>query len=174
MDRPDFLVIGAGFAGSVCAERLASAGFSVLVIEKRSHIGGNCYDRVNAAGVRQQVVAAVAVKVGHVGLHAMARARHLAINFHDGPLPRRGGLNAPAWALMEGSRHHGVTWHEITPHLDAGRVQIANLERRDSRSRAGLKREFRVLSDVVHPNLVAMTADPQPNSAPTSGAATAV
>lgn len=54
MDRPDFLVVGAGFAGSTCAERLAAAGFSVIVIEKRSHIGGNCYDRVNEAGVRQQ------------------------------------------------------------------------------------------------------------------------
>lgn len=41
----DFVIVGAGFAGSVMAERIASQlGKKVLVIEKRWHIGGNCYD----------------------------------------------------------------------------------------------------------------------------------
>jgi UDP-galactopyranose mutase len=47
----DFLVVGAGFAGSVCAERLADAGFEVLVVDQRSHIGGNAYDEEDASGV---------------------------------------------------------------------------------------------------------------------------
>jgi UDP-galactopyranose mutase len=51
-DRYDVLVVGAGFAGSVCAERLASAGMRVLIIDRRSHIGGNAYDEMDAAGVR--------------------------------------------------------------------------------------------------------------------------
>ncbi len=46
----DFLVVGAGFAGSVMAERLASAGKRVLVIDKRDHIAGNAYDERDAAG----------------------------------------------------------------------------------------------------------------------------
>ena len=50
------------------------------------------------------------------------RARRLAINFHDGPLPRYAGLNAPAWALLHGEREHGVTWHEMTERVDAGRI----------------------------------------------------
>ena len=41
----DYLVIGAGFAGSVLAERLASTlGKKVLIVDKRPHIGGNAYD----------------------------------------------------------------------------------------------------------------------------------
>jgi UDP-galactopyranose mutase len=40
----DHLVVGAGFAGSVLAERLADAGKRVLVVDKRPHIGGNAYD----------------------------------------------------------------------------------------------------------------------------------
>lgn len=36
-----------------------------------------------------------------------------AINFHDGPLPRHAGLNAPAWALMQGETEYGVAWHLI-------------------------------------------------------------
>ncbi len=47
----DFLIVGAGFAGSVCAERLASAGKKVLVIDRRLHIGGNAYDEYDAHGV---------------------------------------------------------------------------------------------------------------------------
>jgi UDP-galactopyranose mutase len=47
----DYLIVGAGFAGSVLAERLASAGKKVLICDKRPHIGGNAYDHYNDAGI---------------------------------------------------------------------------------------------------------------------------
>ncbi|MEI7924803.1 MAG: UDP-galactopyranose mutase [Chloroflexota bacterium] len=48
----DVLVVGAGFAGSVVAERLASqAGKRVLVVDRRSHVGGNAFDRLDDAGI---------------------------------------------------------------------------------------------------------------------------
>ena len=48
----DYLVVGAGFAGSVLAERLASQlHLRVLVVDKRPHIGGNAYDRHDDAGL---------------------------------------------------------------------------------------------------------------------------
>jgi choline dehydrogenase-like flavoprotein len=48
----DYLIVGAGFAGAVLAERLASQrGATCLVIDKRAHIAGNAYDRYDAAGV---------------------------------------------------------------------------------------------------------------------------
>ncbi len=48
----DYLIVGAGFAGSVLAERLASQlGKRVLICDKRSHIGGNAFDRFDDAGV---------------------------------------------------------------------------------------------------------------------------
>ena len=48
----DYLIVGAGFAGSVLAERLANAaGKRVLIVDKRPHIGGNAYDRYDDAGV---------------------------------------------------------------------------------------------------------------------------
>lgn len=45
-----------------------------------------------------------------------------AINFHDGPLPRYAGLNAPVWALMNGETTHGITWHVIEDGIDEGRI----------------------------------------------------
>ena len=51
MLRHDYLIVGAGFAGSVCAERLASAGKRVLLIDQRSHIGGNACDEYDEAGI---------------------------------------------------------------------------------------------------------------------------
>ena len=47
----DFLIVGAGFSGCVLAERLTSQlGKTVLLIDRRPHLGGNAYDEVNAAG----------------------------------------------------------------------------------------------------------------------------
>ncbi|PLS79531.1 MAG: UDP-galactopyranose mutase [Chloroflexi bacterium] len=48
----DYLIVGAGFAGSVLAERLAAgADKKVLLIDVRNHIGGNAYDHYNADGI---------------------------------------------------------------------------------------------------------------------------
>jgi UDP-galactopyranose mutase len=47
----DALIVGAGFAGAVMAERLASEGRRVMIVDRRDHIGGNAYDRLDAAGV---------------------------------------------------------------------------------------------------------------------------
>ena len=48
----DWLIVGAGFAGSVLAERIATQrGERVLIIDRRPHIGGNAYDRYDDAGV---------------------------------------------------------------------------------------------------------------------------
>lgn len=48
----DYLIVGAGFAGSVLAERLAAgSNKKVLICDKRPHIGGNAYDHYNEAGI---------------------------------------------------------------------------------------------------------------------------
>jgi len=49
--KVDVLVVGAGFAGSVIAERCASAGMRVAVIDKREHIAGNAFDECDRHGV---------------------------------------------------------------------------------------------------------------------------
>ncbi|HEX2233343.1 MAG TPA: UDP-galactopyranose mutase [Thermoleophilaceae bacterium] len=52
-EKFDTLVVGAGYAGAIMAERLASqCGQSVLVVDRRSHVAGNAYDYPDAHGVR--------------------------------------------------------------------------------------------------------------------------
>jgi UDP-galactopyranose mutase len=48
----DYMIVGAGFAGCVLAERLATvANKKVLIVEQRDHIGGNAYDYYNHNGI---------------------------------------------------------------------------------------------------------------------------
>lgn len=51
-DKYDFLIVGAGFFGAICAHQLASNGYTVHLIEKRSHLGGNCFtEQLNGINV---------------------------------------------------------------------------------------------------------------------------
>lgn len=45
-----------------------------------------------------------------------------AVNYHDGPLPRYAGVNAPVFALLNSERTHGVTWHLMTEGIDEGGI----------------------------------------------------
>ncbi|WP_333809213.1 UDP-galactopyranose mutase [Flavobacterium sp.] len=51
MKTIDILIIGAGISGAVLAERYANKGKKVLILEKRNHIAGNCYDYVDENGI---------------------------------------------------------------------------------------------------------------------------
>ncbi len=48
MKKYDFIIVGAGLSGSVCARELTDKGYKCLIIDKRNHIGGNCYsEKIN-------------------------------------------------------------------------------------------------------------------------------
>ena len=49
----DYIIIGAGISGAVLAERIATQlNKKVLLIDRRDHIGGNCYDEKNEVNIR--------------------------------------------------------------------------------------------------------------------------
>lgn len=45
-----------------------------------------------------------------------------AINYHDALLPRYAGVNASAWAIINGEKQHGITWHEMAAEIDTGDI----------------------------------------------------
>ena len=52
----------------------------------------------------------------------LAIARKGGVNFHDGPLPRYAGLNAPVWAILNGETQHGISWHLMADGVDEGDI----------------------------------------------------
>ena len=56
------------------------------------------------------------------GAEVLRLPRRAAINYHDALLPRYAGFNATSWAILGGETVHGVTWHEMTEHVDGGRI----------------------------------------------------
>ncbi len=50
--KTDILIIGAGISGAVLAERYASIGKKVLILERRPHIAGNCFDYKDDNGIQ--------------------------------------------------------------------------------------------------------------------------
>lgn len=50
-NKKSILVVGCGLSGIVAASELAKNGYNVTIIDKRDHIGGNCYDYVNEYGI---------------------------------------------------------------------------------------------------------------------------
>jgi methionyl-tRNA formyltransferase len=64
------------------------------------------------------------VNMGILSPEVLALPGRMAINYHDGPLPRYAGAHATSWAILRGERAHGVTWHEMTELVDAGRILV--------------------------------------------------
>ena len=52
----------------------------------------------------------------------LALPRRYTINYHDGPLPRYAGMHATAWAIMNGEKKHGITWHKAAAGVDTGDI----------------------------------------------------
>ena len=127
--------VGDGSLLVQCAQAWRSAGHEVVAVASASeaHLGWAGEQGIPAIRIEPGWEAALAGLPGFDYLFSvanlrmlptavLARARKLAINFHDALLPRYAGLNATCWALMAQERSHGVTWHEMTARADAGRI----------------------------------------------------
>lgn len=123
-----------------CARMLEERGHEIVAIVSRNA------DIRDWAAARSVPVLEASGILMHVGLapfdylfsvanlailppDVLALPRRGAINFHDGPLPGRGGVNAPVWALLDGERQHEVTWHLMSGEVDQGDIlATANVE----------------------------------------------
>ncbi|MGM8225003.1 amino acid adenylation domain-containing protein [Cellvibrio sp. ARAG 10.3] len=54
----------------------------------------------------------------------LAMAKKLSINYHDALLPAYAGIHATSWALINQESIHGITWHEMLPTVDEGRILV--------------------------------------------------
>lgn len=117
-----------------CADRLLQGGDKVEVVVTRNadirNWAGQKGIRVEAPGeglgerladVRFDWLFSIA-NLSVIPQSVLDRAAKGAINFHDGPLPKHAGLNAPVWAILHREKQHGVTWHMIEGGIDEGDI----------------------------------------------------
>jgi len=124
------LLIGNQSLTRHCGEMLLARGHRLAcVVTRNADVAGWARDaglRVEApgadlAGLAVDWVLSVA-NLTVIPEAVLAMASRGAVNFHDGPLPRYAGLNAPVWALWNGETRHGITWHLIGGGVDEGDV----------------------------------------------------
>ena len=128
------IVIGNGSLVIHCADMLLARGHAIAAL-----VSGNTEVRAwaEARGLRVEIPGTdLADRLGPLKVDwlfsianlaivpdaVLAKATRGAINFHDGPLPRYAGLNAPVWALINRETRHGVTWHLIKNGIDEGDI----------------------------------------------------
>jgi len=132
------VVVGEGSLPIRCAELLLARGWAIefvlsldsavvdwakakgldAALVKRSgevadHLAGLSFDClfsiVNSLLIRENVI---------------NLAQRRAVNYHDSLLPRYAGLNAAAWAVVNGEEQHGISWHELTVGIDEGDLLV--------------------------------------------------
>ena len=134
MSNASAVFIGDGSLLIQCAEAFLDAGHAIRFVASHAQNILQWADSKGVQAVRLDAESGIEVPAGEfdylfsvanlrvLPAALIARARKLAVNFHDAPLPRYAGLNATSWALMAQEKDHGVTWHEMTPAVDAGRI----------------------------------------------------
>ena len=134
MTRFSSILIGNEALLVQCAQTLLERGHTISAVVTRTPSIAD-WARENGIGV-EKPGRSLAQRIGNVSADWLFSIAYLslipadvlslaskgAINFHDGPLPAYAGLNAPAWALLNGERDHGITWHMITDEVDAGEI----------------------------------------------------
>ncbi len=130
------IVIGNDTLTLNSAKHLIAAGHRIELVVSRLP---DMVDWAASAGIRHEMPGAgLAERLGDVSAdwllsianldiipaEVLNKATRGAVNFHDGPLPRYAGLNAPVWALIAGEPRHAITWHLIEGGVDEGRILL--------------------------------------------------
>ena len=120
-----FLLIGHESLTQACAAMLLARGHRIAAIVTRQPELARWATGKDIAvfvpeAIRQGALAGLQVdwllSIAHLEIipdAVLDLATRGAVNFHDGPLPRYAGLNAPVWARIAGEDRHAITWHRI-------------------------------------------------------------
>lgn len=132
----DCIIIGDESLTQHCAETALAQGHKVQAMVtdnpdvrkwaqgrgiRCEHHGSDLADRLKGSEA-DWVLSIANLKV--LSPEILSLGRKGAVNFHDGPLPKHAGLNAPVWALLEGEKTHGITWHLIDGGIDTGDILV--------------------------------------------------
>ncbi len=134
-------VIGSGAVANSCALCVKKAGEVVELIESRPATVPTCKQFCEKQGIVYQQFSGDVLKEYLLALNEptliiSAANRYLfpkevveknnitIVNYHGALLPKHPGRNAEAWAIYEGDKEAGITWHYVVPDVDAGSILI--------------------------------------------------
>jgi methionyl-tRNA formyltransferase len=150
MDFKIVAVLGIGQLAYQCAKTLKQLGMSVLVYDtnpKKSivlerQIQGEDITYLHLekkilfetlANTQEKTLLVSAINSYLIPEKVLDNKNIIAINCHHALLPRHPGRNAEAWAIFEQDDETGITWHFITPDVDAGQILIQKKIQLDDR-----------------------------------------
>lgn len=139
-----FVILGGGSAAARCAQIVLGTDGAELVLclsDPARDTGSallnfatsnnlpfvQCHS-VGAATAHDALIAARPDYLLSVNNYQILKPRTLdvpargSINFHHSALPAYAGLNACSWALLNGEREHGITWHLVDTSIDGGDI----------------------------------------------------
>lgn len=116
-----------------CADILLKSGFNVLgVISNLPKVIEWAADRnLPCMDIKQAEISLINDEFDYLfsiispyilPISLIKRAKKLAINYHDAPLPRYAGGHATSWAILNDESEHGISWHLMTEKIDAGDI----------------------------------------------------
>ncbi|MFT4702836.1 MAG: natural product biosynthesis luciferase-like monooxygenase protein [Bradymonadia bacterium] len=126
------VIVGEGALIVPCARLLVSKGVRVEAVfssepavvawAASSHVPVFGFDQLGAEAPAADALLSI-VNLRMIGEQVLSRYE-VAINFHDGPLPRYAGLNTTSWAIINGEAEHAVTWHQMLGGPDRGDIYV--------------------------------------------------
>nr|WP_314262192.1 MupA/Atu3671 family FMN-dependent luciferase-like monooxygenase [uncultured Devosia sp.] len=134
MINSTFVIVGDEFLTLQCAEILLERGHEIKAIVSSAPRSQDWAAQKNIATLSSLADLPKCFEKGAIdwllsianlqiiAAEALSLPRKGTINFHDGLLPHRAGLNTPSWSLIEGSAEHGVTWHVVAGGIDEGDI----------------------------------------------------
>ncbi|MGW3962961.1 formyltransferase family protein [Amycolatopsis sp. NPDC005003] len=128
-------LVGQGALLVECGERLLSRGHRLtglasapgLARDWGRRLGVPDADRVRELPGRKPDWLFSVVNPDVLTADEIAAATELAANFHSSPLPRYAGVHQTSWAITNGEREYGVTWHVLRERLDSGEILVQRL-----------------------------------------------
>ncbi|WP_274563534.1 polyketide synthase [Streptomyces spiramyceticus] len=127
------VLIGSGSVLARCGEVLAAKGHRIAAVvtgdaTARSwavKAGIPHHELAEAVALAPRLSCDLLLSVGNYAVvpeALLACATRAAVNYHYGPLPEYSGLHSPSWAIADGAREYGITWHRMAEVVDGGEV----------------------------------------------------
>ncbi|MBL1083714.1 amino acid adenylation domain-containing protein [Streptomyces actinomycinicus] len=127
------VLIGGGGVLARCGEVLMSRGHRITAVVTGDatartwavKAGVPHHELAEAEAIAPQLACDLLLSAGNYAVVPEALlgcAARAAVNYHYGPLPHYSGLHTPSWAIAEGAREYGITWHRMSEVVDGGEV----------------------------------------------------